>query len=328
MKKLIYSILCGLMLLLTSCNKADVKKDGIKVVTDYLASLDSYELNCDMTIHRANKDVKMEVVVDYLKPNYYKVSFNNKSGHEQVIVKNDEGVFVLTPSLNKEFKFDSDWPMNSTHAYLLEGICNDIKADSTSTFNLDGDTIVIESKLSNKTNTSSKIKFYFDSKAKKPVKASLLDDNNNEQILVEFNEFTPNKSLKKDLFNTKYIMEENSNQKENTEDKEENKPTVLTITAGFVCDGSVLSSSKIEENSTILCYTGSSNYTIIVKKAEVYSKPVVMEEFKQVEYLECGLLLSNENYSRYFIDEIEVSIYSNTLTLDDILSIASDITLS
>ena len=45
-----------------------------------------------------------------------KIIFTN----EQIVVKNTSGVYVLTPSLNKEFRFDSDWPLNSSHAYILE----------------------------------------------------------------------------------------------------------------------------------------------------------------------------------------------------------------
>lgn len=327
MKKIIYSILCGLMLLLTGCSKTDVKTDGIKVATEYLSSLDSYELSCDMTVYRANKNIQMSVVVDYLKPNYYKVCFSNKNGHEQVIVKNDEGVFVLTPSLNKEFKFDSEWPLNSSHAYLLEGICKDIQSDGSATFSLDGDTVIIESKLANKNNAATKLKFYYDSKAKKPVKAILLDDNNTDQILVEFNEFTPNKSLKKDLFNTKLIMDEKSNLNEKTENTED-KTTSLAITAGYVCDGATLSSSKIEDDCTILCYSGTKSYTIIVQKADVYSSAIAMEAFTSMDFLESGLILSNANVSKYYLDDVEVSIYSTALSSDDILSVAADITMS
>ena len=46
-----------------------------------------------------------------------------------VILKNEEGVFVLTPSLNKSFKFQSDWPYNNSQSYLLQNILNDIEND-------------------------------------------------------------------------------------------------------------------------------------------------------------------------------------------------------
>lgn len=36
---------------------------------------------------------------------------------------------VLTPSLNKSFKFQSDWPYNNSQVYLLQSIIGDIKND-------------------------------------------------------------------------------------------------------------------------------------------------------------------------------------------------------
>ena len=326
MKKIFVSIMLCITLLLASCSKTDVNEDGIKATTEYLSSLQSYGLNCDMTIHRTNKDITVNVDVDYLQPNYYKVCFNNKNGHEQIIVKNDDGVYVLTPSLNKEFKFDSQWPLNSSHAYLLGGICSDITNDEQATFTVNGDIVEIQSKLSGMNNNATKLKFYYNHKDNKPVKAILLDDSDKEQILVEFNEFTPNKSLKKEEFNPKLIMDNQSNNNEST--TPEDSQTSWTITCGFICDGSTLSSSKIDDESTILCYTGEKSYTIVVKKADSYSTSVALETYDSMDFISTGLILSNANTSKYFIDDIEVAIYSNNLSSSDILAIASEITLS
>jgi len=47
---------------------------------------------------------KFEIVINSLR-----VSLKNKTNnHEQIILKNSDGVYVLTPSLNKSFKFQSD----------------------------------------------------------------------------------------------------------------------------------------------------------------------------------------------------------------------------
>ena len=39
-------------------------------------------------------------------------------------------VRVVTPSLNKSFKFQSDWPYNNSQAYLLKNIIKDIEGDN------------------------------------------------------------------------------------------------------------------------------------------------------------------------------------------------------
>ena len=60
------------------------------------------------------------------KEGYYKVSLiNQTNNHEQVILKNKDGVYVVTPDLNKSFKFQSDWPNNGSQSYLLDVLLND-----------------------------------------------------------------------------------------------------------------------------------------------------------------------------------------------------------
>ena len=44
-----------------------------------------------------------------------------------LIIKNDDGVYVLTPQINKSYKFQSKWPENSSQIYLIESI---IKANN------------------------------------------------------------------------------------------------------------------------------------------------------------------------------------------------------
>ena len=43
-------------------------------------------------------------------------------------------VIVVTPSLNKSFKFQSDWPYSNSQIYLLESLIEDIKDDDNRIF--------------------------------------------------------------------------------------------------------------------------------------------------------------------------------------------------
>ena len=73
---------------------------------------------------------KYNIDVAYKEEDNFRVSLKNKTNnHEQIILKNSEGVFVLTPSLNKSFKFQSEWPYNNSQSYLLQTLVNDIKND-------------------------------------------------------------------------------------------------------------------------------------------------------------------------------------------------------
>ena len=92
----------------------------------------------------------MDVSVDYLKPDYYKVVFGKEN--EQIILKNKKGVYVITPNLNKEFKFDGSWPTNGSHAYLLDSISKDLNKDTSSKITVGENELVLESKVNHKTN--------------------------------------------------------------------------------------------------------------------------------------------------------------------------------
>ena len=108
-------------ILLVGCGKKE--SDVVADVETTINGLNNYHLVGDLTI--ANNEDKYNYTVDvtYLKGDYYRVSLVNKeNSHEQIILKNEEGVYVVTPSLNKSFKFQSEWPTNSSQSYILVSI--------------------------------------------------------------------------------------------------------------------------------------------------------------------------------------------------------------
>jgi len=115
---------------LIGCTKLD-SNDVVKKFEKLLNDNNQYSLTAQMDIV-SNEDLyHYDVVVDYMEGDYYKASLINKdNSHEQVIIKNEKGVFVVTPSLNKSFKFQSEWPNNSSQTYILKSLLKDIKNDS------------------------------------------------------------------------------------------------------------------------------------------------------------------------------------------------------
>ena len=116
------------MLLLTcGCGKVD----STKVKSDFEDKVNkskSYLLSGTMEIMNNDDTFVYTVEASFLKDDYYKVRLvNQTNNHEQVILKNDDGVYVVTPSLNKSFKFQSEWPSNSSQSYLLTPLLNDVK---------------------------------------------------------------------------------------------------------------------------------------------------------------------------------------------------------
>ena len=164
MKKIFYAIIA--VLFLVGCGKKN-ESGVLKEVENKLNKADSYNLVGNLEMVNNESSYKYDVEVSYLKDDKFKVSLNNQiNNHTQVILKNDDGVYVLTPSLNKSFKFQSEWPDNGSQAYLLNSLVNDINNDSESKAEADGDGFVISSKVNypNNANLVSE-KIYLDKKS-------------------------------------------------------------------------------------------------------------------------------------------------------------------
>ncbi|MEG2448115.1 MAG: outer membrane lipoprotein carrier protein LolA, partial [Bacilli bacterium] len=132
-KYLIFGFLL-LTLFLTGCSKGG-EKDVIRDLEKKVGNAKAYQVQGVLEISNNDDTYHYDVIAAYKHKDQYRVSLKNKANnHEQIILKNKEGVYVLTPSLNKSFKFQSDWPYNNSQVYLLQSIINDIKKDDKSNF--------------------------------------------------------------------------------------------------------------------------------------------------------------------------------------------------
>ena len=129
MKKIIFvSITLCLIFLTSGCMKYS-EKGLVKDLNKKINSITGYHIEGNMEIYNGDNIYKYNVESSY-ENNQYRVSLINKANnHEQIILKNNDGVYVLTPSLNKSFKFQSNWPNNNSQVYLLESVLNDINKD-------------------------------------------------------------------------------------------------------------------------------------------------------------------------------------------------------
>ena len=124
----------GLILLMVSCvgltGCFGSDKNIAETFEKKVKKLKSYHISGELEIMNNEDSHKYNIDVAYKEEDNFRVSLKNKTNnHEQIILKNSEGVFVLTPSLNKSFKFQSEWPYNNSQSYLLQTLVNDIKND-------------------------------------------------------------------------------------------------------------------------------------------------------------------------------------------------------
>lgn len=93
MKKILILCFC---LLIVGCGKYTVK-DAEKDLEKKINKLDGYNLTGEMEIINNDDIYKYDVDVSYSKTDKFRVSLKNKTNnHEQIILKNSDGVYVLT----------------------------------------------------------------------------------------------------------------------------------------------------------------------------------------------------------------------------------------
>ena len=87
-------MLIGLLLLGCSNN---TKENIIDKVVDKLSNMSSYKLDGVLSISSNDDTYNYDVVVSYKKDDNYRVSIINKANnHEQIILKSNDDVYVLT----------------------------------------------------------------------------------------------------------------------------------------------------------------------------------------------------------------------------------------
>ena len=141
-KKILFCLVLAISIVLSGCGKYG-EKDVVKDFGKRVEGSKGYHLNGVLEIINNEDTYKYDVDVSYQKDENFRVSLKNQTNnHEQIILKNSDGVYVLTPSLNKSFKFQSEWPYNNSQTYLLQTLLKDIRDDKNRTFKEEGDNYV------------------------------------------------------------------------------------------------------------------------------------------------------------------------------------------
>lgn len=220
--KRIFIILFICCLLITGCSSTkNIKKNFVNRVD----GANSYKLNGTLSINNNDDVYNYSVEVGYKKDDYYKVTLRNKANnHVQIILKTDDGVYVLTPSLNKSFKFQSDWPYNNSQIYLLDAISSDIKNDKDSEISKKDNKYFLMTKVNYSNNSRLiKQKLEFDEEFNLS-KVIVYDKDGIEVMNMKFDKIKLNCKFSKEYFDVDSIIDSESTTTE-SDNKNENNTT-------------------------------------------------------------------------------------------------------
>ena len=329
MKKFIF--LFAILLLLSGCKKNDINNVA-KQFSDDVTKSNSYHLTGKMTIRSDEEEFKYTFDVKYLKDDYYKVSLiNTNNTHEQIILKNGEAVYVITPSLNKSFKFESSWPNNSSQSYLLKSLQSDINKDNKITLKNVKEGYILKVSVNYPNNEELKYEeIYFD-KDIKLKKVVVYDKENKERIITEFNKIDLKKNNSKDDFRLEnYITEvkpdENKCEGENCDKTTINVLDDIIYPLYLPGNTYLTSSEKIdnEENKrVILTFAGDKNFTIVEEAISPSNEFEIKPVYGDPVFINDIVGVMGDNSIKWDKGQISYYLTSNNLSLSELNMVAS-----
>ena len=305
-----------------------------KSAQETLENLKSYYMEASMEFYKGEDSRKYVVKVSFEKDescDKYRVSMYDKaSDQEQIIVKNNEGVFVLTPALNQAYKFKGDWPLNGHKPYLyqsmietMQGTCDISKLD-------EGYLIVSTPEFKNMPSWArQEMKM---TKEYKPEWVHIYDNNNDVALKVSFNKVEFNPTFSADYFDV------NSNMKEARENLTQSSSSTIYDLPLYPVNAEVDASLKEVSNITIdnnvqvmLTYSGNQSFTVLESTTKCHDEFVIEDVNGEIVdvYGVFGYYTTNSNIVKLYFayNDVSYQIWSDCVDVSVLVEVAAGMEL-
>ena len=325
MKKILLSLVM-LLLLVTGCGK-NSETSIINDLEKKVNKSDAYKVSGELEIVNNDEVYTYDIEVSYKKENNYKVSLTNQANnHTQIILKNADGVYVLTPALNKSFKFQSDWPYSNSQVYLLKSLVNDIKETKEKDFKQTDNGYMLTTKV-NYPNNSKLVKQTIELDKNGDFKrVKVYDSNNVICMTMVFDVIDYSPTFKKDYFDLNTIMSTYSIDEESVKETTAIDDTIYPL---IIPNGTKLvSEEKIKKDigdRIIMTFDGDKPFLLVEESAVVEDEFTIIPTYGEPYQLMDTLGVMTNNSLTWVSNGIEYYIVSDVLNQDEVVEVAQSI---
>lgn len=325
-------MLFGLVIVLAACGEK-TQEDVVADLKETVEKMDGYRAKAEMNMNTGQEQQTFQINIWHKKDDMYRVGLSNKSDEKgnQIILKNDDGVFVLTPALNKSFKFQSEWPQNSSQPYLYQSLIQDIEKDKEAEFEVRDSHYVFKTKTNYQSNNNLPYQeIYLDKKSLHPTQVKVLDKDKNALVDVSFSSFDSKASFKDDDFSMKKNMgsEESEEAEETAAITEEQE--ALTVFYPSYMAGAELTEKKETSTETgdrvILTFEGEKNFTLVEEKAQIRTTMATPNEVEG-EIVNLGFAVGaiTDNSIEWTHNGVDFMLASEELTKEELIEVAKSV---
>lgn len=322
LKKIFFLMIC--VLFFTGCGK-DSKESVINDLTKKIDGINSYHLSGVLEIINNENSYLYDVDVAYLKDNNFRVSLKNQTNnHEQVILRNKDGVYVLTPSLGKSFKFQSEWPYNNSQSYLLHNLLNDIKNDDEYVFESSdsGFTIITKANYSNNKELVSQ-KIHIDNDKNIDI-VEVMDSNNLVKLKMTINDIDYNANYQLDDFNL------DNNMTVSTEVDESFSKLKDVVYPMYIPQNTYLSTQdkvSVEDGERVIM-TFAGDYPFMLIQETINSDNSLISVFGEPLQLSDSVGVIDETSITWIDDNVLYYLVSNSMDRNQLIDVANSMTVA
>ena len=232
---------------------------------------------------------------------------------------------MVTPSLNKSFKFQSDWPYSNSQIYLLESLARDIEDDSERTFKEtdDGYTFMTSVNYPNNRNlVKQQIQL---SKSLKVKKVQVYNSDSVICMTMDFDDVDYSPTFKKDYFSLDTVM------KTYVTDEQVEQTSALgdSIYPLMVPSGTKLTNEeKIDKGDgerIIMTFDGEKPFLLVEETANVEDEFTVIPTYGEPYQLMDTLGVMTNNSLNWTTNGIEYYLVSDVLNQEELIEVAQSI---
>lgn len=326
MKKNFLIILMLIVFFVTGCGKSG-KNDIVDKINKKVKAMDSYQITGILSITNNEDTYNYDVKASYKAKDNYRVSLVNKSNnHEQIILKSNNEVYVITPALNKSFKFQSNWPDNNSQIYILSSIVNDMNSDNEKIIDEVDSSFVIITKVNYPNNIGLvKQKIYAD-KDGNITKIEVLNDTGIVEMVMTFDKIDDSPTFNDNYFELNSIISDID--KENIPDSEVGSIDDV-IYPLYIPVGTVLvDQEKIAKNKgerVILTFDGEKPFLLVEETATATDEFSIIPIFGEPHFLNDTVGAITDNSVSWTSGGIDYYLVSDVMGKTELIEIANSI---
>ncbi|MHA6253013.1 LolA family protein [Oceanobacillus sp. CAU 1775] len=322
-------ILCSFLFILAACGDKS-QEDVVSELRETVENLEGYKAEAEMMMNTGQEEQRFSVNIWHQKDDFYRVKLGHSDAEKesQIILKNEDGVFVLTPTLEKSFRFQTEWPENSSQPYLYQSLVRDVLNDEEATFTMSDDHYIFRTKTNYHANSNLPYQeIVFDKKTYMPSSVRVLDKDNQALVEVQFTAFDFNATFEADDFAMEKNMETGQKDIETANMLQDDSFPVYhpLFTAGAEPVGR--KDIDIENGSrVILTYGGEKSFTLIQEK-HIDLPALQTPQAVEGEIVNLGFAVGalSDQTLEWVLNGVEYTLASDTLTKEELIEVAQSV---